>query len=103
MQRKLLDLPPPVFRSRRLGNQFQVPDILTDRAVELMTENEPAKGLPGTLPLFRKRLEPDILRKKKPPKRGATREKCRIRKFGGTILPRGNHIHSPPAKLIGDR
>lgn len=45
-QRKLLNLAEPVVQISGFGDEFKIANILADGAVQLMAEDEPAKGRP---------------------------------------------------------
>lgn len=59
----MFDLIQPLIQLRRQSDGFEIPNILSNRASQLVPKKQTGKLSPLTLPIFRQRFKTDILGK----------------------------------------
>lgn len=101
-QRKLFNLAEPVARISGFGDEIEVADVLTDGAVQLMAEDEAGEGTALPLPLFRKRLEANVLGEEQASEGAAAGEQGIIGEITEAVFLRGKHVYAAMPQLRGD-
>lgn len=66
LEGKMFDPVPPFIRLSRLGDQFQIGNVLADGPTELVAKRQTSKRATVALPIFGPRFEPNVLRKEEP-------------------------------------
>jgi hypothetical protein len=92
----------PLGRLGRDGDQFQVVDELTDRARELVPEDNAGEREARTLPALGEGEEADVLRKQDAPELAGALEHLFVRPIAVAVVGRGQHVNAAAAQLLGD-
>lgn len=101
-QRKLFHLAAPIAQICGFGEEFKIANVLADGAMKLVAEDEPAEGKAFPLPVFRERLEADILGEEQASEGGAAGKQGVVREFDSAIFLRREHIHTQTTEMGGD-
>jgi len=102
LERQILYGVHPLLEIGRPGDQFQILDELPDRAPELMTEEEAGERPPLPLPLFRERLEPNVLGENEATEFVGMLQQIRVVAFRPAIFDGGEHVDAAAPQLIRD-
>lgn len=102
-ERQISDNVFPFLRFRRPSDQFDILDILPNRAAKLMAEDKSDKRPPLTLPGFGKGFEPDVLSEYYPSEFIRPSQKVMVRQFFGAIFDCRQDVDPTATKLVGNR
>lgn len=93
----------PVRQYGSFRDQLEVANIVPNRAAELMTKQQTCEWFASLLPVFRQRLEADVLSKDETLQLVTAREEFAIFQLGRAVFMGGQNIDTASPKLIGDR
>jgi hypothetical protein len=103
LQRETTNHTSPLTRFAGLRDEFQVPNVLTDRSAFGMSVKQSSKGLLLSLPLLSHHSESDVMCKHYPPQFTGRSQEFMVRDTAVTQLVGGHYIHSPSTQLVSNR
>lgn len=93
----------PVRYFGGFGDQFQVANVVPNRAAELMPKRQSCERFASLLPVFRQRFEADVLSEDETLQLVTACEEFVIFQLGRVVFVGGQNIDTAPPKLIRDR
>jgi hypothetical protein len=93
----------PFLGFRRPRDEFEIPDIMSDRRAGLMAEEQSRERFSLSLPILGEGFESDVLREQDPTQVSRTEEKLFVNPLVVPVFGSRQDIDAAPAKLLGDR